>query len=374
MNQEASSERSSNASALVVHPQFSIFGGGEYVCLNVISALHKCGYAVTLLSSDYDDESVRRAFLFGRVDVKLEILPPFDPIFPKALALQRVWYARRQRKRLRPLYAKHDIILHTQTATFLGPSERRTFNIFYDPSDITIKTASGWKGPYHRLARKFLAPNIRGAINIPLSKSLEDYLDNAGYPHTPYVYPPCDLSFKPRTKKKQVIQVSRIVPGKRLELFTEIARHLPQYHFLFVGALSETQSKLHPGYSKKLLGNAPSNVEYLEKRIKDCPERLEESTVYLHTSVEPGISIATTQGVGAGCIPITPSIGGGSEIVKALGVGYCYLTVSGAVNAITESIESPRWTPTELSDKGQIFNAENFQRKICATIEGNLQS
>jgi glycosyltransferase involved in cell wall biosynthesis len=360
---------SSDLKALVVHPQFSIFGGGEYVCLNVISALRKSGYDVTLLSSDYDEEGVRRAFPFEKPELRLERLSAFDPIFPKATALQRVWYARGQRKKLRVLYAKHDIIFHTQTATFLGPSERRTFNIFYDPTDITIKTASGWKKPYYGLVRKLLVSNILDAINIPLSKSLEDYLEQAGYPHTSYVYPPCDMSFRPREKRKQVIQVTRIVPGKRLDLFIEIARRLRQYHFLLVGSLSEAQSKLHPGYAKKLLDDRSDNVEYLEMRIKDCPERLEESAVYLHTSVEPGISIATTQGVGAGCIPVTPCIGGGSEIVKTVGAGYCYQTVVEAAERIRQSIENPRWTPIELSERAQIFNAESFQRSISAKIE-----
>ncbi len=369
MNEDVPSERSSKLKALVVHPRFSVFGGGEYVCLNVISALRKSSYDVTLLSSDYDDESVGRAFRFGRIEVSLEKLAMFDPIFPRAFALQRVLYARRQRKKLRNLYRKHDIIFHTQTAAFMGPPENITFNVFYDPSDITFETASGWKEPYHKLVRKILAPSIRHAVNIPLSKSLEDYLHKAGYPHTPYVYPPCDMSFKPREKKKQIILVSRIVPGKRLELFMEIARHLRQYRFLLVGSLSETQSNLHPGFAERLLYDRTDNVEYLEKRIKDCPERLEESSVYLHTSEEPGISISATQGVGAGCIPIMPSVGGASEIVRMVGVGYCYQTVTEAVEAVRECIENPRWPPSELSEKAQIFNGENFQRKISATIE-----
>ncbi len=80
-----------------------------------------------------------------------------------------------------------------------------------------------------------------------------------------------------------------------------IAYRVPDYRFILVGAHSEIDS----GYAKKVLSIKPPNVDYVEVRIRDRPERVEESKVYLYTSLEPGIGIALGQAMGAGCIPVS---------------------------------------------------------------------
>ena len=350
-------------------------------------------FDVTLLTLDYDAEKVKKAFHFSE-SVTLssaEKLPKFKPLLPKGMAFQRTLFAKAERKRTRDIYREYDIIFHTQAGHFLGPPERRTFNVFYDPSDLLLiqkisesdtNTTSGpparpWKRPYYFFLRQ-LSNNddqdIRGAWNIPLSKALEELLEKSGYRHSRYIYPPCDMSFRPRPKVSRIVQVTRIVPHKRLEEFMEIARRLPHYKFLIVGSISETERHLNPGYAERLLKQLPSNVKYVETRIRDSPELLEESMVYLYTSHEPGINISTAQAAGAGCIPITPVYGGGAELVRNLGAGYCYANLQHAVACIIKAIENPEWSVQEISSRAKVFSSERFRENIKNIVSSFIKN
>jgi glycosyltransferase involved in cell wall biosynthesis len=361
--------------ALLVHPVFSVFGGGEYVALNVIIALRDSGYDVSLMSQDYDPDAVRRAFHFEEALDEILVIAPtkFKPKVGRAMAFQRMMFARQERRKTAQAYRNFDIVFHTQPSRFLGPPVARTFNVFYDPSDRFLirkislgESHSKWKRPYYSF-RNMIAgsktPYISESTNIPLSSALEEQLESCGFKHTDYFFPPCDMSFKPRPKESRVIQVTRVVPHKRLEVFAEIARCLPDYEFIIVGSLSETEKKLHPGYAEKLVNGLPSNVRYVERRIRDCPDFLEESSVYLYTSIEPGINISTAQAVGAGCTPVTPDVGGGAEIVRTIGVGYTYDSIDRAVRCVKQALEHPS-NPSELSKVARIFSAEFFQERI----------
>src|SRR3990167_10902400 len=90
------------------------------------------------------------------------------------------------------------------------------------------------------------------------TKVLEDLKTN-GYDNSSLVYPPCQMVFHPGPKDKYVLQACRIVPQKRLELFIEIAKHLPQYRLVIAGL----DSPLHPGYRDTLFAEAPKNLFYV---------------------------------------------------------------------------------------------------------------
>ncbi len=355
--------------------------------LNVMEALHEMGFDVTLWSWDYDAEKVKTAFHWSEsVNIfNLEKLTEFRPRFPKGLAAQRTFYSRAEKRKADKLYRNYDIIFHSAPGYLVGRLERPTFLVYYDPSHTYLGQAMGinimrsvapaWKLPIYALLKAVQEAaigkdqDLSKALSIPLSKALEEYLEKNGYRHSPYIYPPCDMRFKPKPKKTRVILTTRIDLRKKVEDFIEIARRLPQYQFIIVGSVSETERKFRPGYAAKVIASKSSNVQYIEKRIGDAPELLEESLVYLYTSREPGINISTGQAVGAGCIPITPDEGGGAEIVKALGVGYCYDNLDAAVACVKQAIEGREWSPQEISNKAHILSAENFRANIRRIVE-----
>ena len=143
----------------------------------------------------------------------------------------------------------------------------------------------------------------------------------------------------------------------------KIAKRLPSYRFILVGIHSD----MDPGYRGKVLSIKPPNVEYVEARIRDRPELVEESKVYLYTSFEPGIGIALGQAMGAGCIPITPAWGGGAEMVSESGVGYTYRTIDEAVQSVRNALESiaQRDNPNHVAERARLFSSENFEGNIA---------
>ena len=352
-------------------------------CLHVIKALRELDYSVMVASDHFSPTEVNEKFGMGEVLEGCEhlFLPPFRPIFPRFLALQRVSHVDKQMRKMEAL--KPTIAFNTQSPT-LYLRNTKNLGIIYEFSEFFALHSSGQfrtdlltstaRLPYQALVRRRLSQfedrSKSSRMFIPLSNSLEYQLKLFDYPHTPTVFPPCDLIFSPKVKKKRVVQVTRIFPFKRLEEFMEIARRLPNYDFMIVAADTAAERLSRPTYLQKLLAERPPNVQYVEARIRSRPELLEESKVYLYTSIEPGINISAAQALGAGCVLVTPIWGGGAEMVRAAGVGYSYSNIDDAVDKVRKALEAPD-ASEELSEKARIFSAERFEdsiKKIVATL------
>ncbi len=366
--------------AVVIHPRFTVYGGGEMIALHVIKTLQDLDYEVSIVTDNYNPVEVEKNFRMGKLieDCKPIMIPPFKPVFSRFLALQRLPYAAKVMDSLREL--KPDIAFSTQSVIYYVPSVK-TFHIVYDMADLFEilpggrargPLASVWKKPYYMLLRRSLHTDLTAnRFFVPLSHSLERELAGFGYPHSSVVFPPCDMIFKPRPKKKQVCLVSRITPQKNIQDFMKIAQEVPNYRFILVG----TQADADAGYTRKVISIKPPNVDYIESRIRDRPELVEESRVYLYTSFEPGIAIALGQAMGAGCVPVTPAWGGGAEMVVESGVGYTYRTIDEAIEKINNALESneTRDTPPHVSERARVFSSENFDGKIVRLVQDGTQ-
>ncbi len=363
--------------AVVIHPRFTIYGGGEMVCLHVLKVLLDLNYSVTIVTDHYSPALVERNFRMGEVMARCNHLSiaPFRPALGRFLALQRLRYA----EQIAALISRNlepELAFSTQSSIYYVHNIK-TFNIVYDIDDFlevhasqygTGRTSSVLRVAYYQLLSRIFHPDFtRNRLFIPLSRLLEQQLEEHGYKHTPVVFPPCDMIFKPKPKRKQVVQVTRVVPAKKLEDFMQIARKLPDYKFIIVGTPSDTNLD----YTRRLLLGAPPNVEFVEARIRDRAELVEESKVYLYTSVESGINISLGQALGAGCIPVTPVSGGGPEMVQRSGVGYSYRNIEEAVWMVRRALESDaaRDRPEYVALKAKMFSSELFRKRIRSLVE-----
>jgi glycosyltransferase involved in cell wall biosynthesis len=366
--------------ALVIHPQFTVYGGGEMVCLHVIKALQQMDYHVTVASDHFESREVEQKFGLGSILARCDHLPlpRFKPSFPRLLGYQRLSYYGKTMRKLESL--RPDIAFSTQ-ALILYLRNTRNLSIVYDLAEFFSLHASGQLKtntftsvalmPYQAIMERqfsaFSNSKVASRTFVPLSSLLEYELELFGYPHTQVVFPPCDLIFKPREKKQRVVQVSRAFPSKRLEEFIEVARRLGDYDFIIVGTDSATESQTDPRYVGRLLANKPDNLEYIETRIRNRPDLLEESKVYLYNSIEPGINISAVQALGAGCLPVTPIWGGGAEIVQYSGVGFAYKNIDDATEKVRRALVEPV-SPYALAEKAKIFSAEAFEETIIKIV------
>jgi len=179
------------------------------------------------------------------------------------------------------------------------------------------------------------------------------------------------------------VYVTFLAPQKNVDDFFEIARRLPQYKFYLIGRDTARVNRIYGGYASRVLANKPSNVEYVETRIRQSPDLLEESKVYLHTSTEPGMSIAVMEALSAGCVPLAPRQGGGGDVIEAARVGFRYSGIDDAVRFIRTELDEAdpeaaerdkRLSPEEISKKAEIFSPEAFQDRLRHVMEKRMSS
>jgi glycosyltransferase involved in cell wall biosynthesis len=368
--------------ALVIHPQLSYYAGGELLCLYVCMALQEAGYEVTLACDVFSPADVDRFFGLGNVvqKCKHKKIAEFSPIFPFLTAVQRIPYAIKMRTLLSKTSAQ--VVFSTQSSCFYIP-RKRLFHVVYNALDMfnypigsNLSGPTGSKSakgkPYRfllRQVRKFFLdpyspkPTIFFAVG---SRVLQD-LVRKGYHNSTLLFPPCRTNFRPKfPKKKQVVQFTRMIPDKRLELFLEIAQKLPQYPFYIVGRMPPERSGVNYEYSQNILQSLPRNVTFVEALTRERPELLEESKVYLYTGTETGIGVALVEAISAGCIPFSPYGVGAADVVEATGVGYLFDSAREAAERIEAVIETEQTIPEiyKMSDMAQMFRPENFVNHI----------
>ncbi len=372
--------------ALVIHPIFSYYAGGELLCLHVCEVLQGLGYHVTLACDTFDPSEVERIYGLRSVMEKCKHapIPKFEPIFPHFLALQSLFYARRVLRFFANTDA--DVVFSTQSSMFAIPG-KRMFHFLYSISDLfsyppgaspPIRPHDGHTGSgmYNRTLTFLWNHSVGKSSPTWLfavgSKVLDD-LRKLGYRNSSLMFPPCRTSFSPTLpKKKQVVQLTRIIPDKRLELFFEIAQMLPEYTFYLVGRNPARFQEIYPKYSKNLLAKIPRNVVYVEALLRERPELLQESKVYLYTGIERGIVMSIVEAIAAGCIPLSPVGVGAEDIINAAKVGFLYSTPEEAAQKIREVLEREYSAEDifNVSRKAQLFSPEQFEGRIRALVAG----
>lgn len=377
--------------ALVIHPRLDPYAGGEILSMYVIKVLKDSGYHVTLASNVFEPDKVQQIYRMGDVleGVDHYPTPNFHPFAPRFMAAQRTHFSMRiiRETRLLQIAKEADIVLSTQSSLYSLP-QNNLYHFIYNTHDLyaypygrlTLPSLSYetplWKLHYyfglnlsHRYVYgKFLKqypPKVK--MFFALSHFCQQALERMEL-DSQFIAPPVQMSFTPRPKKKQVIQVTRIVRQKRLEWFLEVARRLPEYRFIIVGKhVPITQLGTDTDYPERLLARKPGNVELVWDTIRNCPEILEESKVYLYTGIEQGIGIAMCEGIGAGCYPVSPRLGGGGEVVQLSGVGSMFDTIDDAVAATRKALEMDT-DPYSIREHAKIFSTEVFEDKMRSIL------
>lgn len=347
--------------------------------------LQDLGYHVHLACDNFNPDEVDRHFGLGGIMKKcthVPVLGEFRPFLAgRFLAYQRAIYSIRLLNSIK-IPDNCEFVFSTQSMLYFKPN-LFNFCLAYDLADFyyahqigSTTTKSPLKSIYYQpLQRLYKRYAIRMSEKenffIPLSQAIEQTMKTLHYPHSPSVFPPCDMSFRLLPKERYAVNTSRLVPSKRLEDFIEIARRLPQYRFVIVGKMSKTEQSLFPNYKEKLLDSLPSNAKLVEAVVRERKEMVEHAKLYLYPSVEPGVSISLGQAMGAGCIPITPSVGGGAEMVEASGTGYMYRSLDEATQIVRQAFESDasRDSPEHIAERAQIFSPDSFDKRIRNIVE-----
>lgn len=359
----------------------SSYAGGEYLCLVVCEALQEIGYRVNLASTTYDPKKAETIYGMGGVltkcswvripdfKVKRSPLTPFQQI---RLSL-RLWNMFKQ--------FDADVAISSQPSPFR--TSRRLFQFVYNADDLFSypRFAAPFTFPTRRRGPRKIYLTLLGLLKGALwsQQGTENYwlfgvggevtraLRNKGYLNSSSTFPPCRTNFKPRfPKRRQVVQFARIIPEKRLELYSRLALSLPAYDFILVGRRDEVSDRIYPGYADALLSNLPPNMTYVESSVRERPDLLEESQIYVYTGLEPGIVLSVVEAISAGCVPYAPTGTGAAEILKEIGAGIVYQSIEEAANSLRLHLadKSNETESVEISEKAHAFSPESFKKWI----------
>ena len=377
-----------NKEALVIHPKLSIYGGAEYLCLYTCMILQRLGYQVNLVSDDYDPARVQALFGMGNVlsecsHISLPLTK--SRVLNRFLPLQRLvytWRLARFADSLNKIDAS--IVLSTQSSIFEFPG-KRLYHFVYEVSDLFCYPMPIAKGAVPRGGKgkrvyfaflRFVYNKIAGSPSpiwfFVTGQSVLEKLKSMGHENSSFFYPPARMFNLKLPKKKQIVQACRIAPEKRLEFMFDVARRLPEYDFYLVGKNLPAHLASNPGYSDRLFRDKPINVHYVEALIRDRPELLEQSKVYLHTGLEKGILLILIEAMSAGCVLVVPEDGVAGEVVRAAGLGYQYHTIEEAVQMLKSAMDGPvPWTPEEISDRAAQLGPKGFEEMITKLVENH---
>jgi glycosyltransferase involved in cell wall biosynthesis len=372
------------ATFLVVHPVLDIYGGGEKVCHNIIKALVAHGQKVELLTFDFDakryaeimgDEFPNTAVVHS-LGKRFETSPPFT-IYKRRRNIVKLF--KKFRNNL-----EYDFLFSTQSSSpfetvFLNKAKKNIAYVHFPEIHFDFERSSVKRKAYLWLFKKWVEKGV-GKLDLVFCNSnytktiIERYWKKYGIQNSIVVYPPvnlnafwCDTPLQNRPKK--VTYVGRFIPMKRHEIIKKLAIELPEYEFVSIGGLIESEKAWFGRFSE----NVPTNY-VLKPNLPEAElvETLQNSRIYIHLMEGEHFGIAPIEALASGCITLVHNSGGSGEFVPEEFRWENYDDLKEKIVKFIDSDEqSIEWEKriTKLWGKISTLKPENFQDRIWSNIE-----
>jgi glycosyltransferase involved in cell wall biosynthesis len=372
------------ATFLVVHPFLDIYGGGEKVCHNIIKALVAHGQKVELLTFDFDakryaeimgDEFPNTAVVHS-LGKRFETSPPFT-IYKRRRNIVKLF--KKFRNNL-----EYDFLFSTQSSSpfetvFLNKAKKNIAYVHFPEIHFDFERSSVKRKAYLWLFKKWVEKGV-GKLDLVFCNSnytktiIERYWKKYGIQNSIVVYPPvnlnafwCDTPLQNRPKK--VTYVGRFIPMKRHEIIKKLAIELPEYEFVSIGGLIESEKAWFGRFSE----NVPTNY-VLKPNLPEAElvETLQNSRIYIHLMEGEHFGIAPIEALASGCITLVHNSGGSGEFVPEEFRWENYDDLKEKIVKFIDSDEqSIEWEKriTKLWGKISTLKPENFQDRIWSNIE-----
>lgn len=371
----------------MVHPYLPSYGGGKKVLIHILKALLNHGQTVEFLTFEFDPSQYSDAMgdkfpenvVVHALGKKVEAKPPFTVYKNRRNAIELL-------KKFRET-VDYDYTFSTQTISafegaLLNKAKGNIAYVHFPEIHYTYDNSSVRKKAYLWLYKRWLEKDIR-KIDLVFCNSnytkavIEKYWGKFGI--SPIVaYPPVDLDLfwcntPLKERPKRIIYVGRFIPQKRHEMMKKLAIDLPQFEFISVGGLRESDEKWFEDFSK----NLPANY-ILKPNLpgKDLTQLLRESRIYCHLMEGEHFGIAPIEALASGGITLVHNSGGSGEFIPE---EFRWKTYEDLKEKIVQSIDSPIqndiWEKKreELWNKISILKPENFEETIWSHVETLMQ-
>lgn len=361
--------------ALVVHPDMSMMGGGEVVCLLTLASLIREGCRAILASSDVSDANLRMLFASNGLDgvprVRLRVLRGPLATYPNLVSLGH------QMRIIRDIRPR--CLIHTQVLLPDGARkevERRVAYVYFPYMRETESTReSTFRGCYLGPARLWTESALRkldaiACVSYFTKRAIQRAWEHLSIPEPKVVYPSTLNTFSPNfgwdQRKKQVVYVARFSRFKRHELLKQMAERAPNVEFYSVGSLGPN----YAAYFGFLQHKKPPNYHVMPNAsVEVIRTLLEQSRIYAHPAIGEHFGIAPLEAMNAGCVPLVHASGGTGEVVPE---ALRWKTDSEFQDLLTTYLEDrDEWTRwhNAVTKTAQVFSPKRFMDQMRGLIE-----
>ncbi len=354
----------------------SVMGGGERVAIHGVKTALKIGHEVAFLSENFDVKRFEDFFDCSGLFDKVERItcPAFRPIAVRGFSLyQRLAYYQWKFRRLLSKQNRFGLVLSTQDVGYVPFVRAPVVQYCYFPeyfSHLESHPSSPLWRLYYFPARMFYRNRVHSVDKLlSTSNYTKRFVKQAWGRQSMTLYPPCpiELYSSQRSQRDDVaITVGRIVPEKRMNLFTEMARKLPQIKFVIVGSVAEQRKT----YYDWLRSNAPENISFILSPLRKVKDILARAKVYVHCAENEHFGITIVEAMASGCVPVVHDSGGPQEIVTQ-DVGYRWRSVGEAVAQISELMKDNKlrqYLSSAASARAQLFSTEAFESGLSNVL------
>lgn len=377
----------------VLFPSLNYLGGAVRVCLGFINVLSKAGYEVSLFTVDKTKWSLVKKIFgdFRNLHFKEHFIisdfprlfnTMFRNIFLTIFYVLEVFVVR--------FLLGFDVVFVVggELIDCIGDIiyiNTVPFRLEHTLQNTYLGRSAVWRcySKVYDVFLKLLSRVDSGRLLVTNSCFLRDViLKNLGESSI-VIHPPVDVDRfmvsgeSDGRRLNLVVTVSRIHPGKSLNIVLEVAKRVDGAKFLIMGSSSgrfeEAFNELNRAIEKM---NLKDKVDVLvNEPLSKLVKTLSMAKVLLHTQPSEAFGMVVVEAMAAGCIPVVPRSGGPwTDILdRKQGVyGFSYRDIDEAANIIRMLLNSEglrREVAGRARARALCFNKSVFEEKVLSVMK-----
>lgn len=376
---------------ILTHPSLNRGGGAEKVCLVTVKALVKRGYKVTLATVDKTDwPFLRERFgeilrpnkefcLMERMAVKGKFS---QAALTLSFYLPELFFLKLKDEHEVFMNTYGDLIDSIADISYINAVPLRVVH-HYPASGFS--SSAVWRIIAQGYGLSLKATDNISVNNILLvnSKFTQCVVKKHLRRNSRVVYPPIDTE-KFRTlaagnaeREDLVVVVSRLRPGKQLELIPKIAKLSKKGEFVILGLADEASQDAIDSLTRtiKSLG-VEDRVELgVNRSFKELASAFASAKVFLSSQRLEAFGMAVVEAMASGCVPVVPRDGGPwfDILDQNQGkYGYSYRTVEEAAKTIEMLLtdeELRAGVSSMARTRAANYDSSVFEREIPNIVE-----
>lgn len=360
----------------VLHPSLNSGGGSERVCLDIIEALKRAEYSVSLCTFEKTDWTTVERY-YGKFTK-----PDREIVGRKFLWDFTYGEMANYSFLVLKIYKSSDIIIVSTTSpNVFGmlnayPYSSKKF-IFYVNMLPFIYQGNIWRfyyTPYIAIQRKTLS-KVRD-LYVLVNSSFGSKIIGKTFGISPrVVYPPVGTeNFYSSKKQNLIASVGRFSPFKRFEVLINSIVNIDEGKCVIIGSAARNafrESITYVGKIRKMI-----NELKLQDRITlliNCPfdvlrDTLSKAKLFVNCTLFEPFGIGVVEGMASGCVPVVHRSGGAyADIIDHDKYGFSFGDTNELADKISLLLKDDdlcRKYSRQAVKRSEFFSRENFKKRI----------